>query len=228
VNQYEWIWEGQTQLGRCPWGTEGGELKYGTEWSGALENEIIEKTKATYYSTIVAEFVRICKEQGITVNLVSVDVQCEIVKGQLEGGCQSYYNPNTDNFTEKCNWVQNFYVKVKGTVVFESEVELAGSPIAPALLIALAKAIAIVIVAIGVAWGVYEFLKNLTLNETSSVIHTIKYDAQGNKIEETWETKKTQEPSWTSWIGIIAVVIVAFMFLLVVPLYLPKGSGKSA
>jgi hypothetical protein len=139
-----------------------------------------------------------------------VDVQCEIVKDPLD--VQHYGARPT-----KTVWTQRFYVKVKGIVVFRSPQDLAGSPIAPALILAIGKVIAIIIVAIGIAWGIYEFLRNLTLNETSSKIHIIKYDPEtGNVIEETWEDITKKEPSWEAWIGlgVLAIIGIAGIYAL--------------
>jgi len=80
----------------------------------------------------------------------------------------------------------------------------------------------LIILALGVAWGVYEFLRNLTLNETTSTIHTIKYDSEGNVVEDTTENVSKKEPPMESWIAIIVIVIIAFMFMMVIPQYLPK------
>jgi len=217
MNEYTWIWEGQTQKGSCQWVTWDGALRSGTPFH-IVENDIIGKTKATYYATVVAEFVKQCNAQGITATLSSVVVQCEIVKDPLQKSC--YYVSRGEHY--QCNYTQNFIVKVKGTVVFESPQDLATSPIAPALIIVLAKAIALIIVAIGVGWGIYEFLRNLTLNETRSTVTIRKYDEQGNLTEETTEDTTKREPSATSWIGIIVMGGLVLGALVVLPTLLEK------
>jgi preprotein translocase subunit Sec61beta len=230
--EYEWVWEGQTQKGYCQWWTEDG-MQGGTAWTQALENDIIERTKATYYSTIVGEFVKQCKEQGIDAELISVNVECEIVKDPLQKS--GYFVARGERY--HTNYSQPFYVKVKGIVVFRSEKDLMQSPIAPALIIAIAKAIAIVVSAIIISWGVYEFLRNLTLNETRSVV--TKKGTITNPSDEpvtitlpdgsqvtippggTYDYSETEditkkEPSWTSWIGlgILAIVGIAGFYAL--------------
>jgi len=215
--RYEWIWEGQTQKGSCTWVTRDGDLTSGTPFS-TVENDIIEKTKATYYATVVAEFINQCQKQGITATLSSVDVQCEIVKDPLSQSC--YYTSRGEHY--QCSYTQSFIVKVKGTVVFESTQDLAGSPVVAALVLALIKLLPYIIIAIGLAWGGYEFLRNLTLNETSSTIHTIKYDQAGNVISDTTETTRTQQPSTTAWIGIIAIAGLLIGALVVLPSLLGK------
>ena len=242
MNEYTWIWEGQTQKGSCQWVTWDGALRSGTPFH-IVENDIIGKTKATYYATVVAEFIKQCNAQGITATLSSVDVQCEIVKDPLQKSC--YYVSRGEHY--QCSYTQNFIVKVKGTVVFESPQDLAASPIAPALIIALAKAIALIIVAIGVGWGVYEFLRNLTLNETRSTVtkktvitnpsdlpvtvtlpdgSTVTIPPDGTYTSESAETASTKQPSATSWIGIIVMGGLVLGALVVLPKLLEERKGR--
>jgi len=218
TNRYEWVWEGQTQKGSCAWRTRDGELEDGTRWTEAIRQEIIDKTKATYYATVLGEFEKQCADQKLAVALLSCDVQCEIVEDAMISNC--YWGSRGEH--QFCNYNQPFIVKVKGTVVFESETDLAGIVISTALLVAIGKCLALIILALGVAWGVYEFLRNLTLNETTSTIHTIKYDSEGNVVEDTTENVSKKEPPTESWIAIIIIVIIAFMFMMVVPQFLPK------
>jgi len=224
MNRYEWIWEGQTQKGSCQWQTKEGTVIHGTAWDSGIENDIIDKTKATYYATIVAEFINQCQKQGITATLSSVDVQCEIVKDPLQSSC--YYG-GAEHAFEFCNYNQLFIVKVKGTVVFESTQDLAGSPIAPALLWVLAKCIALIIIALGVSYGIYEFLRNLTLNQTTSTITKTTTNPVTGETTTTTEQITTQQPSITAWGGIIALAIVGIGLLVVLPSLLER-KGKRA
>jgi hypothetical protein len=221
MNKYEWIWEGQTQKGSCTWQTRDGDLTNGTPFS-TVENDIIEKTKATYYATVVGEFVKICNEKGITATLKSVDVQCEIIKDSLQQSC--YYTSRGEHY--QCTNTQPFIVKVKGIVVFESPQDLATASITAILLYILTHVLWKIILAIGVAWGIYNFLTNLTLNETSSTVHVIKYDEQGNVTSDTTETIVTKQPAVTSWIGIIVIAGLVLGALVVLPSLLEKGKGK--
>jgi hypothetical protein len=214
LNEYAWDWEGVTNKGECIWFVEGFNVT-GTPWSQAIENDIIEKTKATYYATVVAEFVKICQQQGIDAQLLDVNVYCDIVKDPLtwtstEPPVQEYLDPWQIIPVPMIKFSQKFIVKVHGVVTFLSSKDLAGSPIAPALLVALGKVIAMVIVAILVGWGIYAFLKNLTLNETRSEItykkKTILPD--GTIVyEDGSETVTTTAPSLGA-IGIIALVVI--------------------
>ena len=221
MSQYTWIWEGRTQKGNCTWWTEDGRSG-DVAWTQAIEDDIIEKTKATYYATVVAEFVKQCNAQGITASLVSVDVQCEIVKDPLQ--TSGYYVARGERY--HTNYSQSFYVKVIGTVIFDSEQDLVGSPIAPALVVAIGKAIALIILALGIAWGIYEFLRNLTLSQTTSTVTVRKYDEQGNLISETTETITKQEPSPTAWVGLIVLAGVVIGALVVLPSLLEKKGRK--
>jgi len=221
MSQYTWIWEGRTQKGNCTWWTEDGRSG-GVAWTQAIEDDIIEKTKATYYATVVAEFVKQCNAQGITASLVSVDVQCEIIKDPLQ--TRGYYVARGERY--HTNYWQSFYVKVIGTVVFDSEQELAGSPIAPALVIALGKAIALIIVALGIAWGIYEFLRNLTLNETRSTITKTTTNPVTGETTTTTETITIQQPSITAWAGLIILAGVVIGALVVLPKLLEKKGRK--
>jgi YD repeat-containing protein len=155
--------------------------------------------------------------------LSSVDVQCEIIKDALE---TKHWYSGVQGVWDNYEYTQRFIVKVKGTVVFENSQNLAGSPIVAALVLVLIKLLPYIIIAIGIAWGIYEFLRNLTLNETSSTIHTIKYDAQGNVTSDTTETTKTQQPAGTAWTGIIALAIVGIGLLVVLPSLLGKKERR--
>ena len=220
MNEYTWIWEGQTRKGKCVWWTwftPDGALSRGTQWSGFLENEIIAKTKEAYYSAIFNDFENKCTEQGVTAALKSIEVQCEIVKDP-EQVSWDWLGPLEYGHT------QPFIVKVKGTVVFESSQELAGSPVLPALIIIIAVAIAIIIVAVGVAWGIYEFLRTLTLTETKSTITVKKYDAQGNLIEERTEDITTKGPDYMTILIIGGLIIVG---VLVIPELLRRSRGTA-
>ena len=122
-------------------------------------------------------------------------------------------------------------------MVFRSSQELMGSPIVPALIIALAKAIAIVVSAIIISWGIYEFLRNLTLNETRSVVTKkgtitnpsdqpvtvtlpdgtqVTIPAGGTYTYEETEDITKKEPSWEAWLGlgVLAIIGIAGIYAL--------------
>jgi hypothetical protein len=106
---------------------------------------------------------------------------------------------------------------VVGEVLFESEQPLhqAQSPVAwvPVLLYILEHVVWKIIIAIGVAWAIYEWLKILTLHEESSVITIEEYDEEGHLVKKTTEKVTKKEASWQVVVLIIVVAVVAFAFL---------------
>jgi hypothetical protein len=212
VNRYTWKWHGKTDTGYFDWiklitGTISGDFP-----DAKLIDEIVEKTKATYYSTVVAEFVKACKEKNLTVTLLSVNVNAKVViTGEPKLVYHNTYGIPYDEYK------QPFYVDIVGEVLFESDQPLheAQSPIviSASLIWAIGKVIALIIVAIGVAWGVYEFLKNLSLHQESSEITIEEYDEEGHLVKKTTEKTTKTEASWQAVVMIVAVVVVAFAFL---------------
>lgn len=220
MNRYTWHWKGNTPKGTCGWKVfDDGSPTEGTPWTSDLENDITEKAKATYYATMIGEFQKKATEQGISVTLISVDVQCTIAKDPLQQ--QHFEIPWWYAWKGKSRteYQQRFVVFVEGTVKFDSLQDFTASPIAPALIIVIAFAVAIFIASIGVAWGIYTFLNNLTLNQTTSEIITEYYDENGNLIKKVTEKTTTQKPTTSD--PMTAVVVVGGL-LIFAALVLPE------
>jgi hypothetical protein len=213
VNRYKWVWHGKSDTGHFVWETEDGKLVSGNPPNESLIASAIEKTEATYYATVVSEFVKACKEKNLNVTLLSVEVKAQIVWGTRKTSC--YYVKRGE--ARRCSYDQPFYMDVVGEVLFESEQPLhqAQSPIviSTSLLWVIGKVIALIIVAVGVAWGIYEFLKNLSLHQESSEITIEEYDEEGHLIKKTTEKITKTEASWQAVVLVVAIVIVAFAFL---------------
>ena len=152
---YVWDWAGKTNRARFSWWTEDGR-------AGGIklppDYELIEKAKSVYYATVTAEFIRQLQAQGITATLIDVIPEVTIEKSDVRS--RSYYVARGERL--HTSYEQDIIVHVEGKVYFQSTEELMGSPIAPALVIAIGKAIAIIIGALLVGWGIMEFLKNMS------------------------------------------------------------------
>jgi len=99
---------------------------------------------------------------------------------------------------------------------FYTEKAVAGSPIAPLIILAIAAAI--IILTSAVAAGIYFALKNLTTTESTVTTETIEYNPDGTIKTKTTTTEKTTAPPTaaitTPWIiiGVVAIVIVIGFF----------------
>ena len=153
---YVWDWQGRTNKGTFEWTTENGR-EWGTR--PPSDAELIEKAKTVYHGVVLGDFVSECAKQGVIVRLINVMPNAWVDRSDVRK-VSGYYVARGERY--HATYRQDIIVHVTGKVFFNSSQDLVASPIAPALVLALGKVIALVIGAILVGWGIMEFLKNMS------------------------------------------------------------------
>jgi len=222
--EYTWNWKGQTQKGHCKWTTRDGLLQTGLPFGADVENTITQTTREAFFEKVIGVFANKCSEQHITITLKPSNVQCTIEKDALIK--QISYTGRGEH--QIIVYDQPFIVKLESTIVFDTEQQLAGSPLLPAFAFII-YLVVLTIISIGIAYGIYEFVKNLTLNETSSEVTTWEYDTNGNLVKKTTEKTKTQKPATSDPLtAIVAVAALVLGAIVIVPALSEKRSGNGS
>ena len=182
-----------TGLEKPSWGVNLGELKekIAEAIPEAVNKELQNRAmKEGYYFTDVA------------VTIIKIDFSFRTTSRQFR------------DYTMKRQYLK---AHILAHIHFDSVKPIAESPIAPAILLILKWVITAIVIGV-VAYFAIEALRRWLTSMTTTKYerHTIKYDEEGNIIEETWE--EGEEPSLLGIAGvgsilIILVVIVLFFFL---------------
>jgi hypothetical protein len=204
-----WVWEGRSNSGSFQWRTRDEAYEFGDQWTQELEDEFLGLTRATYEASVLAEFIQAAAAKGVTVNIEHVDVVAEMVKSPDQVNC--WYGARGEH--RFCNHTIPFYMKIRGTVTFTSDQAWTGQSLTAAALWILGYVVPRVIVAIGIAWGIYAFASHFLLNESSSTVTETWTDEQGNVHTKT-ETKKE---SGTDYTGLLVAGGLIIIGVLVVP-----------
>jgi hypothetical protein len=218
--QERWTWTGESDSGAFQWTEQDGVLIEGDPYVAARELEAINRTRATYEATILAEFISVAREKNVNVNIQSVGVTCEMVKSEEQVSC--YWV--SGGLHQRCNHTLPFYMKITGIVNFTSDQPWTGASLTAIALYILTNVAWKLIIAIGVAWGIYVFLSTFALHETTSEITETWTDSEGNVHTRT-EKKKETGPD----IGaLIVIAVLGIGGLIVLPTILEglKGRGK--
>lgn len=231
---YTWRWEGRTNKVTFKWIEDiNGNFVSGN--LPPLDTEFIETAKSAYYGVVLGEFIRECAEQGITISPVNIVPSAWVERGDVSKV------RGVPLFPPKFILKQDVTVHIAGKVYFNSNQDLSGSPIAPALVIAIGKVIAMVIGAIMlglVALTLVEVFRDMVTIESvvkkrntitvgeegwtvtedielpdGTVIPAGTYFAPGTVID--WETEeKIEEPAIA---GIAALGIILLLALALAP-----------
>ena len=137
---YTWTWIGRTNKATFNWK----ERPDGTVISGhppPSDARLVEAAKSAYYGVIFGEFARKCSEQNVNVRVVDIVPSAWVERGDLK---KYLAYPRVPEYTCK----QSLIVHVGGKVYFNSSQDLVGSPIATAMVVAIGKVVAMVILAV--------------------------------------------------------------------------------
>lgn len=163
---------------------------------GELKQKIIEAIP----EAVNREF----KKEGIKKGYVFTDVGISNVKVDFT------YRTSSRQFRDYTMKRQYLKAYITATIDFDSDKLIAESPIVISFS-TICYAIALIILGYFVIQRLFDWLTSMTTK--SYKIHTIKYDAEGNIIEETWEEGEEPSPIGIAGVGsilIILLIIVAF------------------
>ena len=219
--QEKWTWTGRSDNGAFQWTNQDGVLIDGTPWTQVLEQEAIDKTRATYEASVLAEFILAAQSKGVNVAIQQVTVTAEMVKQAQTQSC--YWT--SGGLHQRCNYTLPFYMKIVGIVEFTSDQPWTGASLTAIALYILTYVAWKIILAVGIAWGIYAFLSHLLLHESSSEITETITKPDGTVITRT--EKKTE--SGTDIMGIIVIGGLILVGVVVLPTLLgewKKSRGK--
>jgi len=181
---------------------------------GAGENieSLKEKIKNATVQSVYDGLTQKAQEQGLSINVVNVNVEVTHTEETIIVPPAIYGIP-----------MKAYRVQVNINADFESDRELIGSPIAPALIIIIKWVIdAIVLIVIAyftieaIKQAIEEFVKSLT-TQTSTITKTTTTTKHNDDCTTTTTTTQTTESTTKpSWEGILTVGVVAIVMLVVV------------
>ena len=214
--KYEWTWEGKTSK-EFPYGpAEALKCQPLPTYRGDFNLEdMLEKTRDTITTTVLAEMEKKAREEGIT------DLRVLKVEPKAWFSTRCAYEVSLGRR------IRVIYLRLhaKAKVTFESSEKLTGSPLAISLSLVLKYVIVALLVAFAMwlAAGVIErWLKSMTT--VTSKIHTIWYDEEGNITKETYE--EITRPSLAGITGVGAMGGGILIILVVIVLIFFVGIGR--
>lgn len=136
---------------------------------------------------------------------------------------QISYRWGSGGLHEFCDHTLPFYMHIKGVVSFTCDQPWTGHSLTALALFILIKVVPALIIAIGVSWGIYNFLTHLAFTESTSTVTETWTDPDGTTHSKT-ETKTQQGPDYIALLIIGGLIIVG---VLVVPELLRQRRGTA-
>jgi hypothetical protein len=99
-------------------------------------------------------------------------------------------------------------LRVNAKAVIETQADYFKSPIAPLVILAIAKAIALIVLAVAVPLVIGDWLKSMSTESWT----VEKYDAEGNLVSRESGTKPSGEGMFMLIIGVVIILVVLMFF----------------